>query len=149
MSEALQKNGLQVTKSMDAFPPGLQKDSVTREALLQEVQGRKIEAILTISLQKKETESRYVSGAYAPMTRWDYYNNFWGYYNYWWPYAYSPGYYESQDIYYLETNLYDAGTEALLWSAQSRTYSYDGLAAISREFAITVCDRMRAEGVLK
>jgi hypothetical protein len=82
------------------------------------------------------------------MSRWDYYGNFGGYYSYWWPYAYGPGYYQEQDVYFLETNLYDADSELLIWSAQSRTYASGGLPEIAREFAQKVIDRMKHDGVL-
>jgi hypothetical protein len=124
LAAALNARGISTRKSMEEFPPSYRQDSVSKEVLLGRVKSGSADAILTVSVLKNETETRHVSGGYAPMNRWDYYNNFWGYYNHWYPYAYSPDYYRDDEIYYLETNLYDADTEVLLWSAQSRTNSY-------------------------
>lgn len=150
IATVLTKNGIAVIKSVDEFPPALFKDSITKEALIDKVRKNKNEAILTISLLKKTSESRYVRGsyAYAPMTRYGYYGSFGGYYTYWYPYAYSPGYYTEDDIYYLETNLYDSASELLIWSAQSETYSYGGLASFSKELANTIVGQLRKDHVL-
>lgn len=151
VSAALNKQGIATVKSIDEFPPGFTKDSIPKTEIIQRVKGKGSDAILTISLLKKSTESRYVRGAYVydPSVRFIYYGNFWGYYNYWYPYAYNPGYYSQEDVYFIETNLYDSSTELLLWSAQSRTYSYNGLAPVSKEFAATIVDKMKKDGILK
>ena len=149
MAEAVSKRGAQAVKSLDVLPPGFFTDSVTKGSVMEMVKHHSADAILTISVQKKETQSRYVRGAYAPMNTWGYYNTFWGYYSHWSPMAYSPGYYQEEDVYYLETNLYDSADEKLIWSAQSRTYSYEGLAGTARDFAITVADRMASDGIFK
>jgi hypothetical protein len=149
MAKALSAKGLVPIKSIDIFPPGFLKDSVERGQVMKTIRKQKADAIMTISLQKKETESRYVSGTYAPMSRYDYYGSFGGYYGYWYPNAYSPGYYQQEEVYYLETNLYDAASELLVWSAQSRTYVYDNLKNLSTEFSTLVVERMRKDTILK
>jgi hypothetical protein len=151
MAEALSKRGVTVTKSIEEFPPTLFKDSITKQVLLDNVKKKKTGAILTITLLKKTIESRYVRGAYtyAPITRFGYYSNFGGYYAYSYPYAYDPGYYTQDEIYFLETNLYDSASERLVWSAQSETYSYDGLSSFSKEFAYMIVDKLKRDGILK
>jgi hypothetical protein len=147
----LSKHGVQALKSLDEFPPNFLKDSIPKKEMLDKINKKNVDAILTISLLKRSSESRYVPGnyMYAPMTRFGYYGTFGGYYSYWYPYSYSPGYYTEEDIYYLETNLYDSSDESLLWSAQSKTYAYGSLSAVSKEFSRVIVDRMKAEGVLK
>jgi hypothetical protein len=44
------------------------------------------------------------------------------YYSNWNPYLSAPRYYDNRKIYYLETHLYDAHAEELIWAAQSETY---------------------------
>jgi hypothetical protein len=149
MEKALTGHVNSIAKSMDEFPPNFSKDSLSREELMGRVKRKGSDAILTISVLKKETESRYVSGVYAPMTRWGYYGSFGGYYNYWYPNAYNDGYYVKDAVYYLETNLYDAETEILLWSAQSKTYSYDYLADFSKDFAKMMTDQIKRDGLVK
>jgi hypothetical protein len=151
ISEALDKQHISSIKSVDEFPPSLLKDSIPKEVVMDKIKKKSHQAILTISLLKKKTESRYIRGstAYAPMSRYGYYDNFYGYYSYWSPYAYSPGYYVKDDIYFLESNLYDSKTETLIWSAQSQTYSYEGLSSFSKTFAKVIVKRMKEDGIIK
>lgn len=149
MAAALQKRSMTAIKSMDEFPPVFAEDSISRAELMERVRETNADAILTVAIQKKETETRYVSGGYTPLARWDYYGTFWGYYSYWGAFGYRPGYYQEQDVYYLETNLYDTGNGQLLWSAQSKTIAFDGLPGLAREFSATVVDKMREDGVLR
>lgn len=146
---ALNKVSVKTAKSLDQFPPNFAKDSVTRRDVMKMVKKKGSEVILTITILKKETESRYVSGGYTPTVRYGYYDSFWGYYNYRSPYTYSEDYYTGEDIYYLETNLYDSSTETLLWSAQSKTYYYNGFANFSKQYAKVIVDQMRKDGMIK
>lgn len=149
LETVLTKYGVSIIKSLDEFPPNFERDSVNKEALIKAVRKKGSEAILTVSLLKKETESRYTSGPYSPMGRFGYYGNFGGYYNYSYPYAYNNTYYTKDEIYYLETNLYDSYSEELIWSAQSQTYSYDGLASHSKEFSKMIGVQLKKDGILK
>jgi hypothetical protein len=135
-------------KSIDEFPPKFSHDSIPKEEIMKKVKQKGSQSILTISILKKATESRYVSGVYSPGMRWGYYNNFWGYYSYWYPYVYSPDYYVNEEVYYLETNLYDIGSEELMWSAQSQTYSMDHLKTFSKEFSKAVVSKLNEDGLL-
>ena len=51
----------------------------------------------------------------------DTYRGFYDYYAYVGGYVYEPGYYTKHKRVKLETNLYDAKTEQLVWSMQSET----------------------------
>ena len=82
------------------------------------------------------------------MPRFGYYGTFWGYYNTWHPTLYSPGYYQEDKVYFIETNLYDAETEQLLWSAQSETYNPSSLTIFAKTFADVVVSRMQQEDLL-
>lgn len=152
LTKALTENGYRAMKSMDVLPPtftaGKEPD---RELLLDKIKGTCVDAILTIALLNKETENRYVPGSYGyePIPRFGYYGRFWGYYYNWYPMLYAPGYYTEDKVYFLETNLYDADTEELLWSAQSQTYNPSGLANFSADFSSAVLKKMENDGVIK
>jgi hypothetical protein len=152
LTRALQLNGYQAIKSMEVLPPtftaGKEPD---KEVLLDKIDGTGVDAILTVALLNKETENRYVPGnyGYEPIPRFGYYGRFWGYYNTWYPTLYSPGYYTEDEIYFLETNLYNAETEELLWSAQSETYNPGNLSGFSKDFASVVITKMEEDGVIK
>jgi hypothetical protein len=151
LSAALEQNGYQPVKSMEILPPkftaGKEPD---KEVLLDKIKGTAVDAILTIAVLNKETENRYVAGnyGYAPIPRFGYYGRFWGYYSNWYPTIYADGYYAEDKVYFLETNLYDAETEELIWSGQSETYTPGDLSSFSREFAAVVMAKMEADGII-
>lgn len=152
LANAIEKKGYTALKSIDIMPPNFtQGKEPDKEALLSKIKGSGVDAILTIALIDKETENRYIRGPYGyePIPRFGYYGRFWGYYNTWYPTLYSPGYYKEDKVYFLETNLYDARSEELLWSAQSETYNPANLESFSKDFATAVLNRMEADEVLK
>lgn len=146
--KALFNKNIPSIKSIDEFPPKFTIDSIPKNEIMKRVKEKGSESILTISILKKATESRYISGVYSPGMRWGYYNNFWGYYSYWYPYVYSPDYYVNEEVYYMETNLYDINSEELIWSAQSQTYDMDNLRSFAKEFAVSAVDKLMNDGIL-
>jgi hypothetical protein len=152
LAEALRQQGFNATKSIDVLPPSFtEAKEPDKEALLDKIRGNNVDAILTVALIDKETENRYVPGSfgYEPVPRFGYYGRFWGYYTNWYPTLYSPGYYTEDKIYFIETNLYDAASEDLLWSAQSETYNPNSLASFSKEFTSIVLTQMKNDGVIQ
>jgi hypothetical protein len=152
LTNALQKEDVKAIKSIDILPPSFTEGKEPdKKVLLDKIKGTDVDAILTVALINKETENRYVPGPYdyRPMTRFGYYGRFWGYYNAWYPTLYSPGYYAEDKVYFMETNLYDADTEELLWSAQSESYNPNSLSDFSKEFASVVLKKMESDGVLQ
>lgn len=151
LASALQAKGYQTIKSMDVLPPTFTNaETPDREELLSRIENTRADAILTVALIDQETETRYRPGTagYAPMPRFGYYGTFWGYYNTWYPTLYSPGYYEEDKVYFIETNLYDADTQELLWSAQSETYNPRNLPDFASDFAEVVVSRLEREDLL-
>lgn len=151
LATALQKKGYQTIKSIDVLPPTFRdSEAPDKTELLSRIEETGADAILTVALIDEDTESRYVPGSYgyAPYPRFGYYGTFWGYYNTWYPTLHSPGYYEEDKVYFIETNLYDAETEQLLWSAQSETYNPKSLPRFANDFAEVVVTRMVKEDLL-
>ncbi len=151
VAAALEAQGFRTVRSMDVLPPTFTNGKTPdRKELLSRIKETNADAILTIALIDQETETRYAPGnvAYAPIPRFSYYGTFWGYYNTWSPTLYSPGYYNEDKVYFIETNLYDAESEELLWSAQSETYNPSSLPNFSREFSRMVVTAMKEEGLL-
>jgi hypothetical protein len=151
LQNLLQQKGLTVEKSTDVFPPTFNSPNIPQhEMLLSKIRGTHADAILTVNLLRRETETHYVpgSGYWNPGLRWGYYNRFWSYYNNWYPQLYSPGYYDQTRVYYIETNLYDARTEELIWTAQSRTYDPTNLDSFLKGYVAAIYDRMVKDGLL-
>jgi len=147
----LQNRGLTVTKSVDVFPPNFSNQTgAQRELILSKIQGTNADGIVTVALLKKENESRFVpgNGGWNPGLRYGYYNRFSNYYGNWYPYLYAPGYYDESQVYYLETNLYDAKTEELIWAAQSETYDPSNINSFIKGYVKSTLERMQKDGLI-
>ncbi len=148
----LQQRGINATKSIDLFPPAIMRDGgTTADAILNKIKGDQHDAILTVALVNTETETRHVPGQtmYTPITRFGWYGTFRGYYTYWRPMLYDPGYYREDKVYFLETNLYDAQSERLLWSAQSESYNPTSLQRFAQKFGEVTVGQMQKENLIK
>jgi hypothetical protein len=151
LASALEKKGFKTIKSIDVMPPSLTDGELPdKKQLSSKIEEVGADAILTVALINKETETRHAGGNlnYVPMARFGYYGTFWGYYNNWLPAMYAPGYYSEDKVYFIETNLYDAKTQQLLWSAQSETYNPEGLKRFAKEFANVVVTKMQQDEIL-
>jgi hypothetical protein len=147
----LQQKGLTVEKSIDVFPPNFSTQTgQQKEFIVSKIQSSGADGILTIALLRKETESRFVptGGSWNPGLRYGYYNRFWNYYSNWSPYLNAPGYYDNRNTYYLETNLYDARTEELIWAAQSETYDPSSIDSFLKGYVKSIYSRMVADGLI-
>lgn len=150
MVQNLEKKGVEASQSIDVLPPRLIEKDSKKQQIINSIRGDGVDAILTVSLIDKDTEMRYVpgTGIYAPYPYYGFYGNFWGYYDYWYPRFYDPGYYTENKIYYMETNLYDAKSEDLIWSAQSETYNPVNLSTFSSEIADEIVDELENNGII-
>ncbi len=151
MIEKLQEKGIKASRNEQQLPPGPVENDQDKEEVMDNIQENGADGILTISIIDKESESRYVPGPspYAPYSRYPYYGSFWGYYDYWYPYFHDPGYYTTENVYYIETNLFDAETEDLIWSAQSKTYEQANLKTFSKDYAKEVVEELVKDGVIE
>lgn len=150
MEQNLQQEGIVASQSINVLPPKFSDDEDQKQKILNTIQSNGFDGILTVSIIEKDTESRYVPGSasYAPYPSYGYYGSFWGYYSHWYPQFYSPGYYTEENVYYIETNLYNAQTEDLVWSAQSETYNPRDLETFSEDFAEEVVEQLAEDGII-
>lgn len=125
---------------------------LTKEQLSEAIKKSGCDAVFTIALLNVATVEHYVPGAvyapYYPMS-YGYYGSYWGYYNYYSPQVYSPGYYTSDRIYYLESNFYDLAGDKLLWSVQSETYNPTALKSWFNSYSYMLINHLKGEGVIK
>lgn len=142
---------VEVLKSISEFPPDISNSDTDKVTILNNVKNKNIDAILTISLVNKETDTRYVPGRvpYDPISGYAYYDSFWGYYSHWYPSAFNQGYYIEDKVYFIETNLYDVKSEKLIWSAQSKTYNPSDLKTFSKEYSTLIAKKLKQDGLIK
>ncbi|RDI10240.1 hypothetical protein [Flavobacterium sp. AG291] len=126
LAQLIASRGSATVKSSDVLPPNFRSGDVTKdkELILKKIRETNCDGILTVALVNQEHETRYVPGTtnYYPMG-FGYYGGFGTYYTYGYNNFYTPGYYTDDKIYYLESNLYDAESEKMVWSVQSKTYN--------------------------
>lgn len=147
----LTAKGYSPIKSSDVFQPNFTDQQMPdRQAMLSRIRETGSDAIFTVALVDKESESRYVPGAnpYRPFVGY-YGRGFWGYYNYWYPFGYDPGYYTTDKTYFLEGNLFDVKTEEQLWSVQTEAYNPTSIEKFSREYAQLLWKRAEKELIRK
>jgi hypothetical protein len=151
LAKMLTAKGAATLKSIDKLPPNFAKvaEQKDREMLLEKLREDNCDAIMTVALIDAKDEKRYVPGneAYFPMG-YGYYGGFGSYYAYGYNNFYSPGYYTDDKIYYLEVNLYDAKSEKLVWSAQSKTYNPSDIEDFLNGYSKAVSDQMATDGIM-
>lgn len=141
---------IKAIKSSDIFTPDFFQEIPARDELFAKIRQTGVDAILTVSLIDTESNTRYVRGTtrYAPLPLYSWYGGFYTYFNYWHPIMYDPGYYVTDKTYFLETNLYDAQTDRLIWSAQSETVNPASIDAFANEYPEILLERMVNDGLL-
>jgi hypothetical protein len=148
LANAATSKGLQAIRSVDLFPGTFTKDNApSREAILEKVRSVGCDAILTVALTDRQSETRYVPGTttYSPYMGYGGYG-FGGYYGYMYPSAYStPGYYTEDKTYFMEARLFDAATENLIWSAQSEAYNPSKIASFSKTYTEIIAAQMQKD----
>lgn len=150
LTGTLNDDGFDAASSLTLIPLGSAKDEAGMAKALETVRENGFDGILTVALLDQTSETRYVQGStsYAPVVYGGYYGRYSGYYGYYAPITTSPGYYATDKNYYIEVNLYDAKTEALVWSSQSETTNPTNLEAFSHTFAGVVVDQMVKDGII-
>ncbi len=146
LASILSKGGVTVTKSLDVFPPDLEsKTNKDKDALLKKMRDYDTDLIVTNAVIDKQTQERYM-GSYSP---WGWAGSFGGYYRGYYGRFYDPGYYTLDKVYYLETNVFDARTDQLIWSAQSKTYNPSNLNSFIEDYAKVITQKLMQDGILK
>lgn len=151
----LEKLGLSATSGSSKIKPTFWEDkAMDKEAIMDIIKTNGYDAILTMTLLEKESEQRYVPGSvmYNPTIiygwGWPRRGNFGGYWAFHYPMMASPGYIVEDKEYTIEINLYDASTELLVWSAQSKTLNPSSLEEFSEEFSTVVIEKMLEDRII-
>lgn len=152
LSQAITEHNFEVVKSINVFPATFTKKSApSKETIIEKVKELNCDLIFAVSLLDSKTQTRYVPGtvSYAPYPAYGYYGGFGTYYGYYSPTVYSPGYYTTDDIYYMEANLFDAKTGNILWSVQTEAYNPSNLNQFSSTYSNVIIDQAYYDGLLK
>ena len=152
LGAAAKARGFNVVKGYEIFPPNFNKENMRdRDLALKLIRDKGCDVILSIAVIDQKSETYYQPGAvsvgvgygygYAPYGGYGPYGSygaygtgFYGYYNYWQPTIYSPGYWQTDKTYFIEANAYDAETQQIIWSVQSKADNPSGIEKSSKEY---------------
>jgi hypothetical protein len=136
------ERGLKVFNSSEFLAPGFTKKMLDKDTVLARAKELGCDAILAVALVDEKSETKHDPGVpnYAPY--YGYHNGFGGYYSYMGPSMYSPGHDVTHTTYFIEANVFDVATEALVWSVQSKAYDPASIAEASREYADLLVDQV-------
>ncbi len=150
IAEQLESKGVIARPSIEVFPPNFMTDKPSKEQILDKVRAEGVNGIMTVALIDSQEDTKYVPGSnmYAPYPRYGYYGSFGGYYGNYYSTFYDPGYYTTSRTYFVETNLYDVGTEDLVWSAQSKSYDPSNIESASRALGRALVYEMGDDGII-
>lgn len=166
LAKAAIASNINALKSLDIFPPNT--STVDTSLLIQKIKENGCDLIFTVALINSKSETRYVPGttSYTPSYGYGYggayygggyggysayggyYRSPYGYYNYTSSVVTTPGYYETDETYYLEGNLFDVNTNILLYSVQSELYNPVDMATESATYTALVFEQMKKDGLL-
>ena len=112
--------------------------------VLQLVQAQSIDTILVTRLLQKKTVQTEIPAAAGPGPSGSigYYGSWNDYYQTSWSFASSPSHSIEHEVAVAETNLYDAQSEKLFWTAQSDTFLGDSAESLIRSFVEVMIGQM-------
>mgnify|MGYP001627180184 CR=1 FL=1 len=154
MQSQLNGRNIQSRTSISAIKPDFwSSEELDKDAIIKIIGESKHDGILTMTLIDQTSEERYVPGAMmgGPMMMgpsWGWRGNFGGYWGMQHGLMMNPGYVVNDRKYFVEINLYDADSQQLVWSGQSKTINPESVDAFAPEFVKIVLNRMEEEGVI-
>jgi hypothetical protein len=152
LANAAQAKGIKVYKSLDVFGPMLTKANLPyKDAMLKSIRDLGCDAIFTVAVVDQESETHYVPGtevvnSFSPYAGYGY--TYSGYYSYAVVY-YQPGYYDTKKTYFIESNLFDAKTEELLVTMQSKVVNPPEIEKASKKYTAILVQELQNQGFLK
>jgi hypothetical protein len=151
LASAAEAKGIKTVKSIDAFGPIVTLDQLPKtDVLLKAIRDLGCDGIFTIAVVDQEDKTHYVqggaSGAYMPYGGYGYYYS--GYYAYS-PSFYTAGYYTTSKTYFIESNLFNANTEKMLISMQSKVVNPGDIIKASKQYTQMLVTELQAHGLMK
>jgi hypothetical protein len=141
--QQLKVRGTEAIASYTVLADKLQDDQV---AIAAKVKALGADTVLITRMVSKKTVQFYVPGtAYYPPP---YYYNWPDYYGYGYRYMYSPGYIAEDEYAVIETNLYEASDDKLVWAASSETNLSDSNQNLIKTYIGIMVNNMIESGLL-
>jgi hypothetical protein len=143
---AARRVNLTGTNSMRMFPPEVDRPFEDIDTVLVRLKERGFGAILTVAIIDT-TAARYIPPERTYVPR-EYYNRLKNYYYRTYEVVYKPGYFGLEDRYFLETNLFDVETGALIWSGRSYTFLTQDLEFFLPRYSRKLFKELQKSGII-
>jgi hypothetical protein len=140
--DRLGEEQIKATAAFAVMPDNARPTEENIKAVIEDI---RFDAVLITHLVGIDEKRVYQPATYRPAA---YYRNFYGYYNHVGGYVYEPGYYRNHTYVKLETNLYDARSESLVWSMQSETVDPSSVQKLIDAQIKIVVKRLKVQGLL-
>jgi hypothetical protein len=118
-------------------------DSLTEKSALEKIKNSGVDAVVTIVLLDKHKENKYIPAGI------NYSRDFSGYYDLRRSAVFEPGYYVSDTKYFWESNFYDMGTQQLLYSVQTESFSPKNIESMGHEYGLLIVNSMKNAKILE
>jgi len=156
LAVAAQERGLKTYKSMDIIGPvDMKLMAPVKDVFVKKLRDLNCESIFTVALVYERSETKYVEGTtYSPYSYGMYggyggygaygmYGGFGGYYGYAVNTMSTPGYYTTDQKYFIEGKLFDAKTEEVLLSIQTKADNPSGIEKSSKQYTKTLMEEVK------
>jgi hypothetical protein len=158
IAEAAKKKGLKAYKSTDIIGTVEMKYvAPVKDVFLKKLHDLNCEAIFTVALVDAVSETKYVPGTTASYSPYAYgayggysgygaygpYGGFGGYYGYAISTVSTPGYYQTDNEYFIEAKLFDVKTDDLLLSIQSKAKNPAEIAKASKQYTESLMEEIK------
>ena len=145
MVQQLEARGIDAVAGYSVLPADKEAD---KDVIVSKLEELDADGVLIATLVERKTVETYVTGHanYAPQAH---YRGAHSYYSRSYRLAYSPGHTVRDEVAVVETNLYDAGSEQLVWSALSQTLVGGNSNEIIRSFVQVMIKDLFKRNLLK
>ena len=143
---ALDANGVKGVASYLFIP---EDGEVPKERLTEAVKESGVAGVIITRMVKVEVQTQVYAAPYpAPYPGPSPYFGFYGYYSSAWIGYYDPPQFYAYDVVTSETNLFDAASDALIWSGTTQTYASRNVRKGARDFANVIVKALVAKQII-
>ena len=137
--------GVDASPSYPLLPEAKEGDAAAVRSAARSLSVDRVLVTHLVAVEEKEVFNPPVT---APVPH-DYYFSYGRYYSTVSNAVHDPGYYSSHEFVKLESSLYDANTEGLIWSAATETIDPEDTAAAAKELFQVLVKDMKAKGLIE
>lgn len=144
-AKALAAEGAAAQPSWGALP---QSERLAEADIRAAVEDGDFDGVIVTRLLGVSQERQYVPPTTYTVPSAHYGYGYYGFYGTSYDVVHQPGYYKTNTVFRLETNLYSTATRELVWSGQSDTINPENLRAVIESMTAAVAKKLDREGLL-